>query len=100
MISLGVATAKHRAQVTYTNKPLPPDMQLGRVRTSLQLTQLVRDENRAARMQREGVPLSSAPAASAYDPPYLMEARSTAAAFDARFVWSAPFTSVLSPGVI
>jgi hypothetical protein len=41
-ISLGVATAKNKTQVSHTNKPMQPDTQLDRVRTALQLTQSVR----------------------------------------------------------
>ncbi len=56
MISLGAAPAKHATQVSYANKPVPPDMQLDRVCTVLQLTQLVREDNRAARCRRKRFP--------------------------------------------
>ncbi len=98
MISLGVATSKHAIQVSHANKPMPPDMQLDRVGTALQLPQLVREESRAAWTPREGVPLKSAPSSCLSLRLSVSQGSSEhrCSAWRAA-IWSAPLTSVLSP---
>ena len=60
MVSMGVATAKAPPRLTYANTPTPPLDRLFQVRTALQLTAQVREENRANRQaQREETLLNS-----------------------------------------